>query len=101
MDISFWFDTIILGWSIELIEGSQVISVLPKYAFRRQKYHTVYPVTSNAGMFYSRECKHENTQGKKICNLSLSIVPILNFTVESSCQKAFFYMMNQQNCRFV
>ena len=45
--------------------------------------HTVYPVTTNAGMFYQRGYKHlrrGNTQGKKTCNSHISIVPISNIT---------------------
>ena len=48
--------------------------------------HTVYPVTPNAGMFYQRGCKHlrrGNTQGKKTCNLRISIVPISNITFQT------------------
>ena len=54
--------------------------------------HTVYPVTSNAGMFYQRGCKHLRrgiTQGKKTCNLYISIVPIFNITFQTLCKRAF------------
>ena len=54
--------------------------------------HTVYPVTPNAGMFYQRGCKHlrrGNMQGKKTCNLRISIVPISNITFQTLCKRAF------------
>ena len=54
--------------------------------------HTVYPVTPNGGMFYQRGCKHlrrGNTQGKKTCNLRISIVPISNITFQTLCKRAF------------
>ena len=54
--------------------------------------HTVYPVTPNAGMFYQRGCKHlrrGNTQGKKTCNLRISLVPISNITFQTLCKRAF------------
>ena len=50
-----------------------------------------YPVTPNAGMFYQRGCKHlrrGNTQGKKTCNLRISIVPIPNITFQTLCKRA-------------
>ena len=66
--------------------------------------HTVYPVTPNAGMFYQRGCKHllrGNTQGKKTCNLRISIVPILILLFRLYVKVPFSEMMERQNNRLV
>ena len=55
-------------------------------------YHTVYPVTPNAGMFYQRGYKHlrrGNTHGKKTCNSRISIVPFSKITFQTLCKRAF------------
>ena len=75
----------------------------PRKTIQGQKYikladiatltlHTVYPVTPNTGMFNQRGCKHlrrGNTQGKKTCNLRISIVPNFNITYQTLCKRAF------------
>ena len=55
-------------------------------------FHTVYPVTPNAGMFYQRGYKHlrrGNTQSKKTCNSCIPIVPISDITFPTLCKRAF------------
>ena len=66
--------------------------------------HTVYPVTPNAGMFYQRGCKHLRrgyTQGKKTCNLRISIVPILILLFRLYVKEPFSEMYESQNSRLV
>ena len=67
--------------------------LISKLRSTQKLYHTVYPVTPNAGMFYQRGCKRlrrGNTQGKKTCNLRISIVSFSNISFQTFCKRAFF-----------
>ena len=62
------------------------------FLFLYQIFPYITPFTQLFPTFYQRGCKHlrrGNTQGKKTCNLRISIVPISNITFQTLCKRAF------------